>query len=166
MYDLRSFWLIFSFADCWGEELIFEGASVGAMFDYSGDSVRSPLKTPVTKKLNPSVSVHTCAEDAGDCQSKGFVRDNPRQTRCIIEGNVQASAGSCENYEFSPKLFSPLVVFVDWHIMHVWWCSDVCMLPCFHAFCESARVMVSMQWSTDIEGFFFALGACILYIFL
>ena len=41
------------------------------MFDYSGDSVGSPLKTPVTNKLNPSESIHTCAEDAGDCQSKG-----------------------------------------------------------------------------------------------
>ena len=42
-----------------------------AMFDYSGDSVRSPLKTLVTKTLNPSESVHTFAVDVGDCQNKG-----------------------------------------------------------------------------------------------
>lgn len=43
----------------------------GAMADYSGDSVRSPLKTAVTKTLNPGESVHTFTVDAGDCQSKG-----------------------------------------------------------------------------------------------
>ena len=42
-----------------------------AMADCSGDSVRSPLKTPVTKTSNPGESVHTFAVDASDCQSKG-----------------------------------------------------------------------------------------------
>ena len=42
-----------------------------ALMDYSGDSVGSPIKTHVPHKLNISESVHTSAEVAGDCQSKG-----------------------------------------------------------------------------------------------
>lgn len=52
-------------------ELILEMAGVGYMSDYSLDSIRSPLKTPVTKTMNPSESVHTFAMDYGDGQSKG-----------------------------------------------------------------------------------------------
>ena len=48
-----------------------EVPGVVAMIDYSGDSVGSPLKTPVTQKLYPSESVRTSADDVVDCQSKG-----------------------------------------------------------------------------------------------
>lgn len=46
-------------------------ASVGDMSNYSVDSVRLPLKTSITKTLNPSKNIHTFAVDVGDCQSKG-----------------------------------------------------------------------------------------------
>ena len=42
-----------------------------AMMDYSGDSVGSPIKTPVPHKLYPSDSVHTSPEVPSDCHSKG-----------------------------------------------------------------------------------------------
>lgn len=46
-------------------------SSEGAMAEYSGDSVRSPLKRHATKTSNPGESVHTSPVDVGDCQSKG-----------------------------------------------------------------------------------------------
>lgn len=53
------------------------------MFDYSGDFVGSPLKTPVTNKLIPSESVRTCAEDAGDFQIKGLCKTTC--DKCVAE---------------------------------------------------------------------------------
>ena len=55
----------------------------GAMGEYSGDSVRSPLKSHATKTSNPGESVHTFAEDAGDCQSKPRVRMRRPMTNAL-----------------------------------------------------------------------------------
>lgn len=46
-------------------------SSEGAMADYSGDSLRSPIKRHVTNTSNPHESVHTLPVDDGECQSKG-----------------------------------------------------------------------------------------------
>lgn len=43
----------------------------GAVGKHSGESIRLPLKIPVTKTSKPVESVHTLSEDTGDCQSKG-----------------------------------------------------------------------------------------------
>ena len=46
-------------------------SSEGAMADYSGHSVRSPMKTHVTNTSNPCENIHTLVIDDGECQSKG-----------------------------------------------------------------------------------------------
>ena len=43
----------------------------GALSEDSGDSVRLPLKNYATKTSTLGESVHTSADDAGDCPSKG-----------------------------------------------------------------------------------------------
>ena len=57
--------------DCWVHSFVVEMSGEFAMAHCSADSVRSPLKRPVTKTSNPCESVHTCAVDVGDCNSKG-----------------------------------------------------------------------------------------------
>ncbi len=47
----------------------------GATSEDSGDSVRSPLKNYATKTSTLGESVHTSADDAGDCPSKGLYEE-------------------------------------------------------------------------------------------
>ena len=58
-------------------------SSEGAMADYSGDSVRSPMKTHVTNTSNPGESIHTLAVDDGECQSKGLYET--ARDKCVAE---------------------------------------------------------------------------------
>ena len=94
-----------------GQSLSPEMSSKGAMADYSGDSVRSPIKRQYTNTSNPDKSTHTLAVDDEDCQSKGSyetARDKRVAELKKMFMPVQQAADTLSVLPLSPFL---LVVF-------------------------------------------------------
>lgn len=85
------------------------------MADYSGDSVRSPIKRQYTNTSNPDESTHTLAVDDDDCQSKGsyeMARDKRVAELEKMFMPVQQAADTLSVLPLSPFL---LVAFFHWH---------------------------------------------------
>ena len=85
--------------------------------DWSGDSIRSPLKTHAPKTSNLEESEHTFALDGDDCQSKGSyetARDKRVAKMRKMFRPVEEAAESL--YLLSLFLF-PLVCFFDCQVL-------------------------------------------------